>query len=59
MLILVVNKSHLINKDVFEPSYNDLKFTQLCLYQPSKSQDKRDFVDEIKAVILLVQKLST
>ena len=55
----MVNKSHLINKDVFEPSYNDLKFTQLCLYQPSKSQDKRDFVDEIKAIILLVQKLST
>ena len=31
----------LINKDAFEPSYNDLKFmvqkSQLCLHQPSKS----------------------
>ena len=55
----MVNKNHLINKDVFEPSYSDLKFTQLCLYQPNKSQDKRDSADEIKAIILQVQKLST
>ena len=55
----MVNKNHLINKDVSEPSYSDLKFTQLCLYQPNKSQDKRDFADEIKAIILQVQKLST
>ena len=48
----------LINKDVFETSYNDLKFTQLCLHQPNTLEDKRDFVDEIKAIILQMQKLS-
>ena len=41
--VLIVMVSVLINKDVFEPSYNDLKFTvqnhspnkKLCLHQPN------------------------
>ena len=36
--VLIVMNSILINKDVFEPNYDDLKFSlklQLLLYQPT------------------------
>lgn len=44
----------LINKDVFEPSYNDLKFSpklQVLLYQPNKIRRKEDILSGWKVVI--------
>ena len=43
----------LINKDVFEPSYNDLKFrvqNQLLLYQPNISRFYLCAVEQVSMV---------
>ena len=44
----------LVNKDMFEPSYNDLKFSlkpQLFLYQPNSKKTYMMGNTEIKMVI--------